>query len=113
VNATVNLAKKSIGHLLPDRFRPVIDHESCKRCKRCVAECSFKAIDFIDDRVTSTGGCVACGRCAAFCPAGAIEIEVIQDQFPPHANFTERIRRGIMSQASTGGVLLSSCGTDV
>jgi glutamate synthase domain-containing protein 2 len=113
MNAAVDLAKNSIGHLLPDRFRPVIDYESCKRCKKCVSECSFKAIDFIDGRVTPTGGCVACGRCAAFCPTGAIEIEVIPDQFPPHANFTERIRRGIISQASTGGVLLSSCGTDV
>lgn len=113
MNSAVNLAKKSGGHFIPDRFRPVIDHGSCKRCKRCIAECSFKAIDFLDDRVKPTEGCVACGRCAAFCPTNSIEIKDIDDQFPPHANFTERIRRGIISQASTGGVLLSSCGTDI
>ena len=31
----------------------------------------------------------------------------------PHATYTDRIRQGITSQASTGGVLLSSCGNDV
>lgn len=47
------------------------------------------------------------------CPAGAIEILTVKDQFPPHPNFTERVRRGIIAQAATGGVLLSSCGSDV
>ncbi|MDD1767042.1 MAG: 4Fe-4S binding protein [Methanomassiliicoccales archaeon] len=101
------------GYRLPERFRPIVDDTSCKRCRRCVTECSYRAIDCVGDHIVATDGCVACGRCAAFCPTGSIEIETIPNQFPPHANFTERIRRGIMSQASTGGVLLSSCGTDV
>jgi len=97
----------------PDRFRPVVDHELCKKCKKCVSECSYRALEFVDGAVKPIGGCVACGRCLSVCPAQCIEIRQIQSMFPPHANFNERVRRGIMSQATTGGVLLTSCGTDI
>ncbi len=97
----------------PDRFRPVVDHELCRRCKKCVTECSFRALEFVDGTVKPIGGCVACGRCINVCPAHCIEVRQVQSMFPPHANFNERVRRGIMSQATTGGVLLTSCGTDI
>ena len=105
--------KKRMELEAPDRFKPVIDHDLCKKCKRCVKECSFRALEFADGMVKSVGGCVACGRCINICPAQSIEIRQVPSQFPIHANFNERVRRGIMSQASTGGVLLTSCGTDM
>ncbi|MCU0860783.1 MAG: glutamate synthase-related protein [Methanomassiliicoccales archaeon] len=97
----------------PERFIPVVDAGLCKRCKKCVSECSYRALDFVDGNVKPIGGCVACGRCINVCPAHCIEIRQIPSQFPAHANFNERVRRAIMSQASTGGVLLTSCGTDI
>ena len=97
----------------PERFKPVVDYDLCKRCKKCVNECSYRALEFVDGMVKPVGGCVACGRCTNVCPAHCIEIRQVPSQFPPHANFNERVRRAIMSQASTGGVLLTSCGTDV
>ncbi|MDD1746813.1 MAG: hypothetical protein LUQ16_03530, partial [Methanomassiliicoccales archaeon] len=97
----------------PERFRPVVDHELCRRCKKCVMECSFRALEFVDGTVKPIGGCVACGRCINVCPVHCIEVRQVQSMFPPHANFNERVRRGIMSQATTGGVLLTSCGTDI
>jgi glutamate synthase domain-containing protein 2 len=97
----------------PERFRPFIDHSTCRKCKKCVSECSFRALEFVDGAVKSIGGCVACGRCLNVCPVQCIEIRQIQSMFPPHANFNEHVRRGIMSQATTGGVLLTSCGTDI
>jgi glutamate synthase domain-containing protein 2 len=98
---------------LPERFKPVIDYQACRTCKRCVNECSFQALDFRDNRVVPIGGCVACGRCLAVCPVSCIEIRTVPSQFPPHGNWTERMRRAIYAQANSGGVLLSSCGTDV
>ncbi|MGD1060757.1 MAG: glutamate synthase-related protein [Methanomassiliicoccales archaeon] len=97
----------------PERFRPVISADLCKHCKKCVSECSYRALDFVDGVVKPVGGCVACGRCINVCPSYAIEIRQVPSQFPIHANFNERVRRAIMSQASSGGVLLTSCGTDV
>jgi len=106
--------KKKRGELeVPERFKLTIDHDLCKRCKRCVTECSYRAIAFLEGKIKPLGGCVACGRCVNMCPAHAIEVHQIPSQFPPHANFNERVRRAIMSQASTGGVLLTSCGTDI
>jgi glutamate synthase domain-containing protein 2 len=59
------------------------------------------------------GGCVACGRCMSFCPTGAIAINEIPSIYPHHPWFTDRDRRAIAAQARSGGVLLSSCGTDL
>jgi glutamate synthase domain-containing protein 2 len=108
-----NSSKKRLELEAPERFRPLVDYDLCKRCKKCVNECSFRALEFVDGMVKPVGGCVACGRCINVCPAQAIEIHQVPSQFPPHANFNERVRRAIMSQASSGGVLLTSCGTDV
>ncbi|MFP4545604.1 MAG: 4Fe-4S binding protein, partial [Methanomassiliicoccales archaeon] len=96
-----------------DRFRPVVDRESCVLCRRCVKECSFDALDFQEGVVRYLGGCVACGRCAHVCPTGAIEVRPVPSQYPVHPSFTERDRRSIAAQARSGGVLLSSCGTDL
>ncbi|MEI6795506.1 MAG: glutamate synthase-related protein [Methanomassiliicoccales archaeon] len=97
---------------LPERFRPVIDYEVCRVCKRCVQDCSYQVMQMKENKVVPVGGCVACGRCISVCPVNAIEIREIPSQFPPHSNWTERMRRGIYAQAGSGGVLLSSCGTD-
>ncbi|MFP4169780.1 MAG: glutamate synthase-related protein [Methanomassiliicoccales archaeon] len=96
-----------------DRFRPVVDREICVSCRRCVKECSFDALDFQEGVVRHSGGCVACGRCAHVCPTGAIEVRPVPSQYPVHPSFTERDRRSIAAQARSGGVLLSSCGTDL
>jgi len=103
---------KRMDTRLPEKFMPTINYNTCVLCKRCVNECSFQAIDVRDNKVVPKGGCVACGRCIAVCPTSAIEIRPLPSQFPPHGNWTERMRRGIYAQANSGGVLLSSCGTD-
>ena len=82
-------------------------------CKRCIRECSFNALESKCNRIVYKGGCVACQRCAAMCPNHAIEIRALPPQMAPHATFTDRVRQSITTQASTGGVLLSSCGNDL
>ncbi|MBM4237722.1 MAG: FMN-binding glutamate synthase family protein, partial [Euryarchaeota archaeon] len=108
-----DLPTEGVDYRLPDRFKPDVDYSICKNCKRCIKECSYRALEHRDGKVRYMGGCVACGRCIVMCPESAIEVRLLPYHFPPHANFTERIRRGIISQANTGGVLLSSCGTDL
>ena len=98
---------------LPEKYKPVIDNDRCIKCKRCVKECSFGALRFEDGRVKYTGGCVSCLRCATLCPTHAIEVQEVDSHFTPHAVFDERTRRSIISQANSGGVLLSACGADM
>ncbi|MBN1109302.1 MAG: IMP dehydrogenase [Methanomassiliicoccales archaeon] len=108
----LNRQGKYLDHRLPERFVPVIDYELCRVCKRCVNDCSYQALEFKGSKVVPAGGCVACGRCLAVCPAGCIEIRTVPPQFAPHGNWSERSRRAILAQSSSGGVLLSSCGAD-
>jgi len=96
-----------------EKYRPDIDREACIDCGRCAKECSFGALGMENERLRYLGGCVACGRCAAVCPMGAIEIREVRSPLPKHAGFTERDRKAIIAQARSGGVLLSSCGTDL
>jgi len=95
-----------------DRFRPTVRRELCQMCKRCVRECSFDALESRCNRIVYKGGCVACQRCVAMCPNQAIEIKAQLSQLAPHATYTDRVRQSITAQASSGGVLLSSCGND-
>ncbi len=97
---------------IPEKYRPIIDHEACIRCKKCIKACSYGALEFKDDNVKVGKGCVACVRCVFECPTDAIIVNELPKQFAPHAVFSPEIRRSLISQANSGGVLLSSCGAN-
>ncbi len=88
---------------LPAEFTVNIDHERCRRCKRCVINCSFSAIEF-KDRVTPNHRlCVACHRCATFCPEGAITITENPLDYKYGYNWTPEIRKNILSRLRAEG----------
>jgi glutamate synthase domain-containing protein 2 len=96
------------------RYVVDIDRESCKICKRCTVNCTFDTLSYNGDRIVSEDdNCVACERCARMCPQEAITIRPNPTTLQPHSAYDERIRRIGWEQASTGGVLLSSCGNDL
>jgi glutamate synthase domain-containing protein 2 len=95
---------------IPAEFRVRVDHENCRRCKRCVLNCSFGAMDFKDKVIPDHKKCVACHRCATFCPESAITIEENPMVYKENANWTARIRQNTLKQAETGGILLTSMG---
>ena len=99
---------------IPSRFKVNIDREKCKICKRCTINCTFDALSFNGERIVANHqNCVACQRCAMLCPQEAITIVENQMAYPYHATYDNRIRRIGWEQASTGGVMLSSCGNDL
>ncbi|MEA1864879.1 MAG: 4Fe-4S binding protein, partial [Euryarchaeota archaeon] len=59
---------------LPPEFIVKIDYDRCRRCKRCVMNCSFGCMHFTDRVVPEHKLCVACQRCVTFCPEHAITI---------------------------------------
>ena len=90
---------------------------STTTCAGCASAAStsarFQALDFRDNRVVPSGGCVACGRCIAVCPASCIEIRPVPSAVPAPRQLVRADAGGpSMAQANSGGVLLSSCGTD-
>ncbi len=99
---------------MSSRYKVHIDRESCKICKRCTVNCTFDAMSFNGERIIPEhDNCVACQRCAMMCPQDAITITRNEMVLQPHAAYDDRIRRIGWEQASTGGVLLSSCGNDL
>lgn len=95
---------------LPAEFVVNVDHEKCRRCKRCVINCSFSAIEFKDKVTTNNRQCVACHRCATFCPESAITITENQLDYKDGYNWSPEIRKNILKQAESGGIILTAMG---
>ncbi len=95
---------------LPAEFAVNVDHEKCRRCKRCVINCSFGAIEFKDKVTPNSRLCVACHRCATFCPENAITITENPLDYKYGYNWTPEIRKNILKQAESGGIILTGMG---
>ncbi len=103
-----------IYHDIAPRFEVEIDREKCRLCQRCTINCTYDVHSYNGERiVVQTENCVACQRCATMCPQQAISISEGRITFAPHYTYSERIRRIIYEQASTGGVMLAGSGTDL
>ncbi len=103
-----------IYHEIPPRFQVKIDRELCRLCERCTVNCTYDVLSFSGERIVAKNeNCVACQRCATMCPQQAISILAGPIAFAPHYTYSERIRRIIYEQASTGGVMLAGSGTDL
>ena len=97
---------------LPPQFKVVIDHEKCRRCKRCVLSCSYGAIEFADKVVPKHINCVACHRCMSTCPEDAIVIEKFPLAYRENASWRTELVQGVQKQAATGAMLLTGMGND-
>ena len=82
-------------------YVPVVDHDACTKCKKCINKCSFHALlyrmgekeDKSDDRViVREDACIGCGVCASNCPADAISLKRVRHTEPART-FSEGIQR--------------------
>ncbi len=95
---------------IPPEFTVIIDYDRCRRCRRCVMNCSFGCMQFKDKVVPEHKKCVACHRCVTYCPESAITIKKNELAYKENANWTPEMRQNILKQAETGGILLSGMG---
>ncbi|RMF98339.1 MAG: FMN-binding glutamate synthase family protein [Candidatus Schekmanbacteria bacterium] len=100
------------SYLIPE-FRVEIDHTRCRRCKRCIMNCSYEALSFSDRVVADHFKCVACHRCIVFCPENVITVRKNPVDFKESFNWTNRHRLDIWKQAETGGIPLTGMGNDL
>lgn len=101
-----------VASQLPPEFIVRVDRERCIRCKRCVVNCGFGALDFRNGVVSDDTKCVACQRCTVVCPERAITIEENRLAYKANAYWTPLARKNILKQAETGGMLLTGMGND-
>jgi glutamate synthase domain-containing protein 2 len=97
--------------LTPD-FLVKIDHQHCRRCKRCIQNCGFDALSFQDRVIPDNGKCVACQRCVSFCPEAAITVVQNPLTFKGNDFWTAKDIKSIYKQAEVGGILTTGMGND-
>lgn len=99
------------SYLTPE-FIVKIDHQCCRRCKRCVLNCGFGTLSFADRVVADNSRCVACQRCVTYCPEGAITVEHNPLVFKENRHWSPSAIKSIFKQAETGGMLFTGMGND-
>ena len=101
-----------IGYIFPE-FEIVRNFQRCINCRICEKQCS-NGVHFFDEKnklmLADEARCVDCQRCVSFCPVHAIIIKKNECAFRENANWTPNYIKGIIRQASSGGMLLSSMG---
>lgn len=101
--------------ILPE-FQVQLERDTCVFCLRCIKECGFgvfawdakkEGIRIHEER------CVACQRCLFTCPTKAITVKPHPSTRINHHYFQREHLQNITKQAETGGILLTSMGTDL
>lgn len=99
--------------LVPNEFVVDIDHNRCRRCKRCILNCGFGVFDFQSMTTADSSKCVGCHRCVVFCPEDAITITRNPLAFKEHPSWTLDQRKAVWKQARTPGMILTGMGNDL
>ena len=101
------------GDMIPSEFIVEVDHQRCRRCKRCILNCGFGVFDFQSMTTADSSKCVACHRCVVFCPEEAITITKNPLEFKEHASWDVGLRKAIWKQSQSPGMMLTGMGTDL
>ncbi|HEY5494173.1 MAG TPA: glutamate synthase-related protein [Candidatus Anoxymicrobiaceae bacterium] len=101
------------GNLVTSEFLVNVDHERCRRCKRCILNCGFGVFDFQNMTTADSSKCVACHRCVVFCPEEAITIIRNPLAFRDNPSFDVDKRKAIWKQAQNPGMILTGMGNDL
>jgi len=96
----------------PPEFVWSNDTERCRRCKRCVMQCGWRALAWQDRVVPDHAKCVGCHRCEAMCPEKCIVVAPNPQHYKPHGLWSVAHRKNVWKQADSGGVLLTGMGND-
>lgn len=95
-------------------FDVIKDNDKCINCKICVKQCANEVYKYDEKKnkiVINSATCVNCHRCVTMCPTDALRIVKNQLSFSDNVNFQDNYIKEIYKQANSGGVLLSSMGS--
>lgn len=101
------------GNMVTSEFLVDVDHQRCRRCKRCILNCGFGVFDFQSMTTADSSKCVACHRCVVFCPEEAITIRRNPLAFREHSSWDVDKRKAVWKQAQSPGMILTGMGNDL
>lgn len=96
-------------------FKIVRDIEKCIKCQVCARVCSNDVHEYDIETgyiISYNEKCVGCHFCEDLCPTGALIIQRNVPEIKPISHWDSNIVYNIIKQAETGGVLLTSMGSD-
>ncbi|MBU1672221.1 MAG: alpha-hydroxy-acid oxidizing protein [Actinobacteria bacterium] len=99
--------------MVTSEFLVDVDHQRCRRCKRCILNCGFGVFDFQSMTTADSSKCVACHRCVVFCPEEAITIRRNPLAFREHSSWDVDKRKAVWKQAQSPGMILTGMGNDL
>lgn len=71
-NGYLFLKPKNIKTEKVTREVPLINHDKCTGCKKCVEFCKFNALAYTSKLIVFENICHSCGGCMLVCPEGAL-----------------------------------------
>lgn len=85
---------------------PVVDHEKCNGCRKCVDFCRFNALAYVGGKVVVFDDiCHSCGGCALLCPQKAIsEIDKNIGRVETGVSDNVKVMTGILNTGIASGV---------
>lgn len=96
-------------------FRVIRDYKRCNNCRLCEKLCSHKVHVYKNETseiVAEELKCVGCHFCEEHCPVRAIYIEPNRSAIKDNLHWSTRDVYNIVMQSESGGVLLTSMGSD-
>ncbi len=102
-----------INSFYPD-YEIVRDASLCCSCRICEKQCANGVHSFDENTkrmLADNSKCVVCHRCVDCCPTSALKIVKSGNTYKNLGNFSKSDILGIYRQAESGGMLLSSMGT--
>ncbi len=87
------LAQKRFGAMHPvhtTNFIPVIDHQICTGCGRCVKVCPVEALELGAKAQLNQEICLGCGVCVRNCPSNAIALQPRESRVVTPLNSTHK-----------------------
>lgn len=96
-------------------FRVIRDYEKCNVCRLCEKLCVHGVHIYkneISKMIAEEWKCVGCHFCEELCPVRAIYIEPNRSAIKDNLHWSTRDVYNVVMQSESGGVLLSSMGSD-
>lgn len=72
-------------------LRLEVDRDKCVGCGKCMKMCSYRGMQWVDEKPEIIERCLGCGRCEKVCPTGAISFILDDDIGTITANIISEI----------------------
>jgi len=102
------------GFIAMPHFIPIIDHQACDSCSKCVKVCPMGALSLLEDGESKRllhkqERCIGCGLCVVACPKVALTLKEVEGYKGPPSGWSAYLARYAHNYLINGLKVWSSC----